>query len=268
MAEIEVECPSGLKGVVRGLKGKEIDTFANKAEVRKRKVGDRILASTWIKTTNPGPYDQNADGSINWTKALTADRTFLTLMVRVATHGEEYEFPYRCTHSACERPFDWVVPLLKLPIRKIPEESLLNFADKNTFTTNLRLDDGTYVLEYGLHTGEMGVTAAEAQDLSPEARATISLSRRVRKIRKPDGEYMDTRDFKEFFEELDVGDIFDLIDAFDEHDGGVESEIDIYCPHCGHGMEGIDLPLGPTFWKPRKRSKSRTTKESRPSRVS
>lgn len=254
MAEIEVKCPSGLTGIVRGLKGREIDLFANQQEMRKRRVGTKILQACWIETTQVGPAYAGMDPArIDWNKILTADRFYAALRVRMATYrrtddptrAAPYVFPHQCTDTGCRRKFEWELELEDLPVKPLPELSIATFVSGNKFSTIVAGKRVTYKLTTGADEG----VALDARDRSPEKRATAALRSRVVAV-----EGVEFEDTHAWIEDLDAGDAFDLISAMEREDGGVETDIDIECPHCGNLMT-VDLPLGDAFWTPRRRAK-------------
>lgn len=254
MSEIEVKCPSGLTGIVRGLKGREIDLFANQQEMRKRRVGTKILQACWIETVQLGPAYPNLDpAKLDWNKVLTADRFYAALRVRMATYRDQvdrekpakYIFPHQCNDAGCRKKFEWELDLEDLPVKPLPDASIMAFVAGNKFTTTV----GGRLVTYKLTTGADEGVALDARDRSPEKRATAALRSRV--VSVSDVEFEDTH---AWIEDLDAGDAFDLISAMERDDGGVETDIDIECPHCGNLMT-VDLPLGDAFWTPRRRAK-------------
>ena len=68
---VEITCPSGLQGVIRGFKAKEANHLANKSALRSGQAFNKLLQGCWLETTNPGPYE--LEGEIDWNKALATD---------------------------------------------------------------------------------------------------------------------------------------------------------------------------------------------------
>lgn len=252
MPAIEITCPSGLKGIVRGLKGKEIDLFANKTEIRKRRVGTKILQACWNETLEPGPaYPWLEGAAVNWDKILTADRFYVLLQIRAATYGSDYAFNVQCDNGSCERRFEWQLDLNDLPFREIPLEAIEQFKNGNRFTVDV---EGAEVV-HRLSTGADEKRMLEARDLAPDRIATTALLHRVISV----GGETDYPVLRKWVEELEVGTVFDLIDTFDENDGGVETDIEVQCNRCGNYMD-MTLPLEDDFWSPKKSRRSKRGK--------
>ena len=76
---IEIECPSGLVGKVRGLKGRDGRFLTDQTIARQGTMIDHILGACWEETVEPGVYSNGAirpDGFPNWGKVLQGDRTY------------------------------------------------------------------------------------------------------------------------------------------------------------------------------------------------
>jgi hypothetical protein len=68
----------------------------------------------------------------------------------------------------------------------------------------------------------------------------------------------------EYLSDLSMGDVQTIIDAMDEHDGGVETEFDVYCPSCSNEWEvEIPLDLGRMFSPQKPSARRRRRKTSR-----
>lgn len=253
MSELNIICPSGLKGVVRGLKGREIDLFANKQEVRKRRIGSKILQACWLRTTEVGPAypGQEVDSHVNWDHVLTADRFFILLKIREATYGSNYIFGWQC--DRCEKRFEWELDLNDLPYKPLAESDIQKFVSGNEF--DLELGDDKIVFKLPIGSDEK--RALDARDLAPNRVATTALLGRVVAVNGETNKSALTT----WAEDLDVADAMDLIDCFDEHDGGVDTDIEVQCPHCGNIMD-VTLPLDEDFWTPKKSRRSKKRRDA------
>lgn len=253
MAEVRVTCPSGLKGVVRGLKGREINLFANKAEIRKRRVGTRILDACWLRIEDVGlAYPWVQDGqALDWNRVLTADRFTSLLKVREATYGPNYAFPWQC--DRCDRRFEWELNLNDLPFKPLREDVVQQFLKDNRFPVAVADDE----IVFKLSIGQDEKRALEARDLAPDRIATTGLLQRIVSV---NGE-TDQSKLLRWAEDLDVEKVLYLIDELDEYDGGIETDIEVQCDRCGWTMD-ISLPLEEDFWTPRKSRRSRKQRAS------
>lgn len=134
---IEVACPSGLIGKVRGLTGRDGKFLTDQALAKRGGLTDKILEACWVETVDPGVYQTKADGSLNWGKVLQGDRFYALLQIRIAGNGDsEYEFNAQCQNPSCKEMIPWVIDLDDLPVRLLPEASQeLLKQGKNEFRT-------------------------------------------------------------------------------------------------------------------------------------
>lgn len=254
MPQIEVLLPSGAKGIVRGLKGRELNLFANRAAAKRGKTSEKILAGVWVETSDGGPLYGD---KIDWSTAPQCDRFTALFFARIATFGAEYEFRHQC--EACNKKFNWVEDLAKRPVKALPESSIERFKDGNKFTTSVvDPEGGVRKVVFQLLTPKLEGKIDQAQALSPTEKATASLAQRIVSVEGCDE---GRGPAKRFLEDLDVGPLYDLMELMDEVDGGIETEIEIDCPHCGE-TEELELPLGRAFWDPERRKRSTKTTET------
>jgi hypothetical protein len=240
---LSITCPSGLAGDVRGLKGREANLLTDRTAWRRGRVFDEILAGCWIATTDWGLYDTS--DRLDWSKVLVADRFYALLQIRRATFGDEYAFRLQCTNDACREAFEWSLRLSELPVRALSEESKAIVRSGNRFETTLPVD-GRKVW-FRLQTGADSARAsARLQEQATQGRRggalLTALASRIREI-----EGVAARDLPRFLEDLDLADHAALLARLDEVDGGVETDIDVECPHC-LALQRVRLPFGMEFW--------------------
>ena len=257
MPNLPITCPSGLRGTVRGLTGKELDLFANRQEIQRRRVARKILDNCWVETEHvPDLYEgtaQTESGKLKMDEVLMCDRFYALLQVRCATHGSKYDFKVQCTEGPCRKRFEWTLDLNKdLDVYELPDETVE--AIKND--TPLEGEVNGVNFKYRLLRGKHEETNVKALDLSPDRQATTSLSLRLTEVETPDGEILTkSKDIKKFAETLDYGTTLDIVAVMDRADGGIETEIQVQCPNCGNIMD-LELPLGADLWAPKRRSTS------------
>jgi hypothetical protein len=240
MATREITCPSGLAGTVRGLTVAEAEVLTDRRLVHEGLVPDKVLGTAWEDTTDTGPYDVKENGTINWDHVLVCDRFFALMMVRVATYGPEYEFKVGC--QGCKQSIEWGLNLEELPTRAISEESLEVFKKDNRH----RVKVGNRTVVFQLLNGAKERKAQKALRGSKN-RLVTALAQRITEIEGEKNKMLWIRN-------LPMQDAVNLIESFDEHDGGVETAVDIICPECGM-VQGVALPFDrPEFWLPLKRT--------------
>ena len=135
MAEI-ITCPSGLAGVVRGLKVREERILADRRLAKANAQLDELLRACWLETHDPGPYSAT-EGRIDWDGVLQGDRFYALLMIRIATYGPEYAFGVSCAEERCRARFEWELDLRELQVRKLSDASRALFVAGNRFETTL-----------------------------------------------------------------------------------------------------------------------------------
>lgn len=249
MPEKSITCPSGLTGRIRGLKGKELDLLGDKKAIRKGDLFDNLLRACWLETEDPGPYDFGS-GSPNWSRVLVADRFYVLLQIRQTTYPDEpYSFRTTCADDNCAEPFIWDIDLDDLPVKMLPEESLEKLRNNDPFIAEV----AGYKIQFRLTTGA---------DEKKGAKFLKGLQQRivdVLNLRIVAVEGVEGKDKRKWLDDLELRDHRDMLDAFDEHDGGIETEIEVECPSCGH-IFPIDLPFGREFFLPRRRRKGSSDK--------
>jgi hypothetical protein len=249
---IEVVCPSGLKGEVRGFKAKEANFLADKAKVKSGKAFDEVLSNCWLTTTDPGPYAAPNGSPLDWGKVLLCDRFFTLLKIREATYGDGYAFTVQCEdRQLCGERIDWELNLTDLPCDALPQASREKIAaGDNEFTAVL--EHGEYAgreVVYRLQTGageKRSLQILQGQTTRLVVAALASRIVSVQGVEDKKGE------LAKFLDDLEMPDLMMLIETFDEQDGGVETTIDVVCQACGLQQE-VELPLGRDFYLPRKK---------------
>jgi hypothetical protein len=253
MPQLQLKLPSGARGTIRGLKGEEVNLFANRQSSKRGRTAQSILKNVWVETEDPGPlYGEGLD----WDNAPQCDRFVALFYARIATYGSEYSFKYQCEdRTQCGRRFEWTLDLLDdMTIKDLPEESIAQFQDRNRFRTTITDNEGeARAIVFQLMTPKLEQKVEQVTTMAPKERTTAGLAQRI--VSVAGIEESGRGPIKAFLNDLDAGAILDLADAMDEVDGGVETMIDIECPHCGCLME-VDLPLREGFWSPSRRRRS------------
>lgn len=255
MPQLEAKLPSGAVVLVRGLKGKEINTFANASAARRTRTSLQILKSVTVETIDPGPL---YDAIVNWDAAPACDRFAALFFSRIATYGEDYTFKHQCNDVNCRRRFEWTVDLSGVDVDPLPSTSIENFLDKNRFNCFLMDNEGNDVpVVFQLMTPRLEKKVDQVAKMAPKERATASLAQRIIQI----GDKTDKGDIKRYLENLDAGSIYALVEEMDEVDGGIETEAEVDCDHCGH-IEDLEVFGRPEFWKPPKKKSSTRRSET------
>jgi hypothetical protein len=236
-----VTCPSGLIVDARKLRVAEANILADKQAAQRGTSLDQMLTNVTEHVVDPGPY-QLVHGKLNWEQCLTGDRYYAQMMVRVETHGKNFEFKVPC--SVCGRPIEWELSLLDLPVKPLKE------ADRQTFIAGNKFrDQGPDGLFYEFHllTGESEKKAQQILKSNRTTRMTASLLARVDAVESKE-------DRRKHLNDLDFTLALDLIDMLDSHDCGVDTSLEVECPDCSAVSE-VTLPLDQkSFWMPSRRA--------------
>lgn len=257
MATRKVDAPSGLKGLVRGMKGKEANVLADKTLARRLGTFDKILEACWMETDDGGPLTDvylKPDGSPDWGKVLLGDRMFVLLQIRMASPklGTEYSFKHKC--SSCDESFEWGLNLEKdLRIEKFKPEALEQYREGNRFEAEMP-DDGKKFW-FKLSNGDSEKQAAKRIKKKKDELVTVSLSERIIEI---EGIGTKKADIRAYLEEAD--DLYEIIDIMDEADAGVVTDIEVECAECGN-EDLVRLPFVGDFWISQRRRRKRAAGE-------
>lgn len=246
MPEI-VDLPSGLKGEIRGLNGKEIQLLTNKELAKSALLIDRIIGTCWIQTIEPGPYKADDKGKLDWSKVLHGDRVYLLIRVSAATFGKRYPFTVHC--RVCKKEVREEVDLLELPVKKLSEEDLATFETSGLFQRTL--PDGR-AFTFRLPNGDDEVRETKAAMRGGEEAAVPATAvSRIDEIEGIEGAAARRR----YFDEGVAGLVFEALQIMQEPDCGVDTAIQVECSNaaCGATTE-IDLPLD-RLLAPRRRPK-------------
>ncbi len=252
---MEITCPSGLKGRIRGFKVKDEQILADPNLVRDGRVISKLLSACWLETIDPGPYTFLANGEEykkpDWGKILQGDRLFTLVQIRVKSYGPEYEFDVPCSNNACSQTIQWRMNLPDLELRELPEESRDKFRRGEPFETYLPDEKK---VQYRLLVGDDDRYMARLRENNPSKLLLGMLTRRIVEI---EGIGSDPRKIKTFIEDMEAGDADRLRDELEESDCGLETQFDVYCTGCNYDQPVI-LPLEMSFFSSRRRfSRSR-----------
>lgn len=254
MKTAEIDCPSGLKGTIRKWKLSEGNILANKRIAKQNKLIDELMRAVWLKTNERGQceYEMNGIGP-KWGSVLAGDRMYALLQARILTFGPQYDFKHQCDSPGCERHFWWEIDLNDLKVKKLKPEHAKIFNAGNRFEAELEAIGKK--IQFQLMTGSIQRRALKDAEDNQEEPLTTSLSHRILGV---EGEKFDgkKKTIKGWLDDQDLDFAIDIVELLDEYDCGIETAIDIECPHCENEME-VELPLGREFFMPRKRKKKR-----------
>lgn len=231
-----IELPSGAKVEMRGLTGKETKVLTDKDAFKNGTFLEKLLNGCTLGVADPGPYAGiQAGGAFDWANALQGDRFFAYMMVRVLTFGSEFIFKIQCQDSFCRERFEYKIDLLQdLPVKRLADEDKAIFASGQPFVTK---DGSGREIQFRLPTGKDELVTAKAASFdSAFIQGLLQRIISIEGIATP----------RKYLEDAPFGDLLDLIDAFDEHNCGVKTDIEIWCPKC-EAIQDIKVPFAQGF---------------------
>lgn len=251
--EIEVECPSGLKGKIHSLKVKDEVVVTDAKLLKQGGLVYELCKRCWFETTDPGPYA--FEGDFDWSKAMQGDAFWVFLQIRRITYGDEYSFSITCKQCRTKVDEDILISE-KLQMEPMSEEGLEAF--KTNQPLEIRMDDGRMV--------RFKILSAEDDKRIKRIESGRGLETRhaILAARLVEVEGIDPHGVNNirFVEDLDAGTADDLLGQMEQYDGGVDTDLTITCPECYADNE-VMLPLEMSFFRKRNRKKDRRERRKR-----
>jgi hypothetical protein len=252
-----LEAPSGLTAEVRKIRGVELVNLAEQADdAAPSDAFGQVLGSCWLRTINPGPYPfvkGDSEERPPWGRILKGDVLFAFVFLRRISmpDGDTYDFDVRC--EECRNRYGWSVNLAKdLTVKRLPAESAEKLRKGESFET--KIGDGR-VVRFNLQTTTQEDPMLRLMKQQKRGRSTFVdvLAAQTTAI---EGVNPDLRARWRFLSELDLDDLYRLRDAFEDPDCGLDTAIQTRCTKraCGW-VQDVNLPLGRTFFAPRRRRK-------------
>lgn len=247
---MEISCPSGLRGIIRGMKVKELGDMSDSKLLRSGKIIDKLVATCWEKTTSPGPYVHTTN-ALPWESMLQGDRAWAFLALRIATFGNEYAFTHVCSNDMCKHKHELVVQLDTLKQKPLPQTSVGHIRDNTPLIAEVADKKVAYRL---LRCND----DMRLKFLTEEKHLSFPVAQIVTRIVAVQGiPDSDLEGVIEWIEGLPLAAGLALRETMESADCGVEMEVIANCPNprCGN-TESFDLPLGSGFFQIQKTKKA------------
>lgn len=269
-----ITCPSGFSGVVRGLTAREIEVLADKDLFKSGEYMDEFLKRCWVSTSDKWVYTITGDKP-DWGAVLACDRFYSYVQIGRATWGDLYPLKIQCVANACRESFEINVPLPKLSVMELPEQSRTEFANGNKLEAwfgrvleplpdgveeegpadaRKVIDAGKRVV-WSLPTGKIQWQQTkrlrERKKLNPKGKQNPLLDALEMRIVEVDG--VELKKVRGFLADQELRLVRDLFNQMDDADGGIETETEVSCPHCETRWT-FHLPFGPEFIFPNRSS--------------
>lgn len=258
-----LQAPSGLTAEVRKIRGVELVKLAEQADdAAPADAFGQVLGACWIRTIDPGPYPfvkGESEERPPWGRILKGDVLFAFVYLRRISmpDGDVYDFDVRC--EECRARYGWTLNLARdLSVKPLPSESAERIRRGDCFETKIR----DRVVRFNLQMTSQEEPMLKLMKQQKRGRSTFVdvLASQTVSI---EGVNPDLRARWRFVSELELDELYALRDAFEEPDCGLDTAIQTRCTKraCGW-VQDVNLPLGRTFFAPRRKPKTEPADEA------
>jgi hypothetical protein len=185
---------------------------------------------------------------INPEKLLSVDRTYLLIYLRGISYGHIYEVTVKCPE--CGHSFDHDINL-NLPVDYCPdnfhEDSLAKTLPKTRFTFRYHMMTGAHETEISAYR-DRKTKFSNATDDSFLYKASLLID----EIGNDNAKVNNRHAIQSLMERLPVADINYIRNTLNNPPFGVDTELIVPCPACGHEFP-VELPYEANFFFPKER---------------
>lgn len=245
--ELEVVLPSGMRGVLGKLRGFDAGLLTNRQKRMTGEADEEVLATRWLKTLDPGPYDGTGvlgkDGKVDWRRALQGDRFAVLMLSRCLAYGPIY----KCIAAPCDvcgRDMPIEVNVIRDSwVQRLSPESATAFRAGNKLEFGPLPSTGRRVW-FELATGETERKVSGLLKDNPDQPLFAVMRARVVEV-----EGVSPHELNEFLLYLPEDDGSALRAHFDAVDCGIETTVQAQCPFpmCGAQNERT-IPFARDFF--------------------
>ncbi len=260
-----VECPSGLKGELRGLTVAEEDLILQFSSGGKRKSEEafkELLRRCWLRTTDVGPYpNMDAEKPLNVDDLLVGDTFYLLLQMRLISYGNELDVRGECSQG---HGWDATIDLSGIEVYPLSDESKERYARGEPCETVLPVTGRTVkfrLLHYADESAALRNLKKGADDIASETLRVriVEISGFNQEIQIDEDTGMDMRTF---IRALPVADSMALREAMEDEDCGVETEYESVCDVCD-ARSMVSIQEAVNFFGHRRGRRKRGSRRSR-----
>ena len=247
------ELPSTLRVEMRGVGLAEENILATADRRGSDEILDRVFATVWKATADPGPYSLGAGGAPPWPDLVQCDRFVLMLYLRCLSYKDGQQYEVDVYHDECDTTFPWEVDLLKdLPVRGLTPDAIERIRTGEPFEAEV----AGRVVRYKLNTSRDLQFREKLQEQFPDRLMAATLRAQIVEVAG-----VEKRDLMDWldgangtsakFEGLDGDATEELRDAFDRVDGGIDTDVTVQCrkPTCRKSFV-YSIPFGKGFLAP------------------
>jgi hypothetical protein len=241
---------------LRGLTGLDARSLANEQAIADNAVEDWVLKGAITNVLDPGPYTLAA-ALPDWNEMLIGDRLSALIAVRVTTYpGKEYPIRLQCPRRPfCRNKFEWEIDFpafLAERTQRLKDEDAVIFKAGNRFPGVVPSMNIPFVFK--LKTGADAKKTMAQMELkkSGPKKMQESINPMVESLTASILDFNGITKRKAIFEALEalpLGALDALLPLIQDHDCGVETDLEIDCPKCGHEIR-VALPFDRAFFLP------------------
>lgn len=257
-----IQCPSGLTGEAREIRGQEMSDMADRAEGAGGNIFAPVVRACWEKTSDSGPYPfiELGDTKVDFARVATDDLLYALLQLRIHSLGKEghlYHFPVKCT--GCGEKYQWTVDLAAdLVVKPIREDVKKTLLSGGPFSANVA---GKRV-EYDIRrVAQMEALRAEMKRLQ---RRRVSEPEMIgaQLLRVEGLKSQDRRSLYRFALDLAWSDVLDLYEEMQAISWGYNLlDLQVLHKECGEEQD-IIFPFGRTFFRHGKSSQAKADEQA------
>lgn len=238
--------PSGLAIEANKIKGEWLRKLSEQADGAGSENDDffgELLGGCWKETLDAGPYPFVAVGDTRptWKRLLKGDILVATVRLKIQSKtdgGDDFDFDFRCEAAECRKKVEWTVKLSDLPILELPKESCEKLRANEPFEDVV----GGKKVRYHLASFSQDDEAKKIakRDKRPKPSPIDTLAAQIVSV---EGIPPDSLRRMRWLESLDYyDDVEPFMARIAEKDCGIDTAIEVRCPHCGWEQE-VAVPL-------------------------
>lgn len=233
--------PSNGVITIRPMTGEEEQILATPRFV-KRGLAINMIFQRCMQNGPHGPYQPD--------HFLTIDRTYLLIYLRGISYTPEYDVEVKCPE--CDKKFGTTINLSELLVDYCPDD----YGPPLTGTLPTSGYKFTYHLSRGKDETEVQQYREHQLKFFGDTADDTLLYRTAMLLNDIEG-LNDKKELQKLLKQLPINDVAAIRNSVTSPPFGVDTDVQITCPHCYHESE-IDLPLEANFFFPQQKKANRT----------
>lgn len=248
--DTEIECPSGMVGVIRPLKVRDEGLFSDAKLLRSGRLIPELVSRCWVSLKSPGPYGF-PDGKPNWEQVLQGDVFYIFLQIRRISYGDGYTVTVPC--RSCNATIEEEVLLSGLRTQALSEDALA--AVRTGTGLSVKLDGGPRI-QFRLLTQADDKHLQGLQQVYGLPPRFAALARRVTDI---EGKPSTPAGIVAYIQDLAASEADEVLQAVEAQEAGVDFDVTLTCGACGMAQV-TPLPLSASFFRPNRKKQPGSTR--------